>query len=73
MIALGKISYFVLEKKSHYFLILTGISYDLLLLVCWNPIRLNGRRPKSDDSGKRSFPCEAQSVGLLVVTTSDSS
>ena len=33
---------------------------DLLLIQ--NPIRLNGRRPKGDDSGKRSFPYETRSA-----------
>ena len=36
--------------------------HAIVLHVGWNPIRSNDRRPKGDDSGKRSFPYETRSA-----------
>ena len=40
----------------------SNCKHAIVLRVGWNSIRSNGRRPKGDDSGKRSFPYEARSA-----------
>ena len=40
----------------------SNCKHAIVLRVGWNPMRSNGRLPKCDDSGKRSFPYEARSA-----------